>query len=217
MKKITGLFLILAAVVLITPGCKKDPDTENPVDNTYNVSLSRDALEYINFPVGKYFIYKIPGHIALDSVRVVSSGLDIVNLPKNVNTGFPEHNIERYRIRMNKYANSTGGTTMLITEWLWATTVPKALSPYANSTTADVRLEFSGTSAGETVFFGRHNIPGTETLTVEGVTYTNVIKTETDNGLPVTDPNYKKNTFYWAKGVGIVRRETVSFNGFVTT
>lgn len=216
MRQVIRLLFVLFTVAVLISGCQKDEVTDNPMDDVYNISFSRNALDYINIPVGKYFIYKVSGQIALDSVAVVSSQLDTVNMPRNDNTNFPEHNIERFRIRINQYQNNIGGPGTLITEWLRGTTNATPFSPYDSSSTADVRLEFSNSTIGKTIFFATHNVTGS-TLTVEGVTYTGVVMAESDNGLPISDAAYKKNTFYWAKGVGIIKRVTVSFNGHEVT
>lgn len=215
MRKIFGCYLASLIIILATPGCKKEPVTDNPIDNVFNISFSRNALEYVNIPVGKYFIYKIPGDPTMDSVIVVSNDLVMVNMPRNDNMGFPEHNIERFRIRFNKYDSSFAGPATILSQWILATTIPAPLSPYDSTSTADLRLEFfSGPHIGQAIFYGTHDLAGTETLTVEGITYTNVIKTESDNGLPVSDPLYTKEIFYWARGVGIIKRISVGFNGY---
>lgn len=214
MNNIIRLLFLNSIITVSMISCKKDPVSGNSMDRVYNISFSRNALQYVNIPVGKYFIYQTPGFAIVDSVIVVSTLLDTVKFPRNNNTGFPEHNIERFSLKMNKYVNPIGpGGAPSITEWLKATTLPQASSPYDSSSTADVKLELTGLYAGQTVFYGTHNLSGTQTLVVEGVTYNGVIKTESDNGLPVSDANYRKNTVYWAKDIGIIKRITTVFNG----
>jgi hypothetical protein len=217
MNKLLRLLPLSVIVLLVASGCQKDEVTENPMDHTFNISLSRNALEYVNIPVGKYFIYRVTGNSLLDSIRVVSNQLDTVNMPRNNNINFPEHNIERFRLKMDKYQVPIMGTGVLISEWVWSTTVPTPYNPYDSSSTADVRLEFTGAGAGQLIFYGTHNLSPTETIVVEGVTYTGVIRTESNNGLTISNPNYQKNVFYWARGLGVIKRITTSFNGYEVT
>ena len=49
-------------------------------------------------------------------------------------------------------------------------------------------------------------------LLVEGKNYTGVHKFQATNGLPPTDSNYIETTFYWVKGIGIIKKEVQSFN-----
>lgn len=214
MRKITYFLAVFSLIAISMTSCQKDvADVDSPVDHVYNISFSRNALGYVNIPVGKYFIYKVTGYSALDSVAVTSNELDTVNFPRDINFSFPEHNVERIRLRWTKYTPVFGGGIVTST-WLRGGTVPGYFIPYDSSSTADVRLVISGTD--QTMFFARDNLAGTQTLVVEGVTYQGVIRAESNNGLPITDPAYEKNEFYWAKGVGIVKRVVTTFNGTIT-
>ena len=55
-------------------------------------------------------------------------------------------------------------------------------------------------------------------MTIEGKTYTNVISGGIDNTyMDINAPNYFKRTFYWAKGVGIVKRVIITTGGAIKT
>lgn len=43
-------------------------------------------------------------------------------------------------------------------------------------------------------------------MVVEGITYTSVIKNSEARGDP-NSSNYRKAVYYWAKGVGVIKRE----------
>lgn len=215
MRKINRLLLILAIIAAFLTGCKKDTDAfDDPIDNVFNISFSRNALEYVNIPVGKYFVYNVIGYVTLDSIVVTSSQLDTVHFARNDASNFPEHNIERLRLRMTKYNNLAGGGTVS-SEWLRATALPDFFNPFDSTTAADIELQLSGTD--QNIFYAGESLTGAQTMVVQGITYTGVISTESDNGLATTDPLFQKNTFYWARGAGIIKRINVGFNGATTT
>jgi hypothetical protein len=55
------------------------------------------------------------------------------------------------------------------------------------------------------------------TMTVEGTNYQNVLVF--DNGFEgdINNPYYRKATYYWAKGVGIIKRTIITTGGLVRT
>jgi len=211
MQNLSRLLAVLV-IALAMQSCQKDPVMVDPMTRVFNIKMSPNALEYVNIPVGKYFVYKVPGYTALDSVVVTNNELAMVNFPRDNSNNFPEHNVQRLRLTMTQYIQTSGG--MITTEWLKGVAMPEIFNPYDSTTTADVRLRFSGTQ--QVIFYGAQNISGSLTMVVEGVTYTGVSKAESDNGLPISNAGYEKNTFYWAKGVGIIKRVVVNWNGATT-
>ncbi|RYY50108.1 MAG: hypothetical protein EOO06_04880 [Chitinophagaceae bacterium] len=206
-------FLMLSIIIFSLTACEKDdPVAVDPMTRVFNVSFSRNALAYVNIPVGKYFIYKNVATGALDSVAVTTSQLGTTNFPKDVANGFPEHNMETYRSVFTKY-NLIGGVYIPV-QWIRTYAITDFSTPYDSTSTADVRLELSGTD--QTIFYASHNVAGVQSLLVEGVNYPEVVKAESTNGFPVNDPSYEKNVFYWAKNVGIVKRVITRATGAPT-
>jgi hypothetical protein len=211
--KYNRLFFLIPVIAVVLTSCKKDdPAGINPINSVFNISFSRNALAYVNIPVGKYFIYKTVATGALDSVAVTANQLTVNNYPKNVASNFPEHNIESFRLTLTVY-NYINNMYIPI-QWLKAAAVNDFYTPYDSSSTADVRLKFSGTD--QTIFYASDNLAGVTSLTVEGVNYPEVIRSESTNGLPVTDISYEKNVFYWAKNIGIIKRIITKANGSQT-
>ena len=211
--KFDRLLLLIPVIAITLTSCQKDdPVVINPVNSVFNISFSRNALAYVNIPVGKYFIYKTVATGVLDSVAVTSNQLSITNFPKNEASNFPEHNIESFRLTLTKY-NNIGGTYIPV-QWIRAYATSDISTPYDSTSTADVKLEFSGTD--QTIFYASHNVSGVQSLVVEGVNYPEVIKSESTNGFPATDPSYEKNVFYWAKNIGIIKRIITRPNGSQT-
>ncbi len=54
-------------------------------------------------------------------------------------------------------------------------------------------------------------------ITIEGKNYSSVIKGSSENVSDINDPDDEKRTFYWAKGIGIIKREIVTTGGVVKT
>lgn len=55
------------------------------------------------------------------------------------------------------------------------------------------------------------------TITVEGKIYNNVVVTINENGLDISNPAYQKTVYYWANGVGIIKRTTITTGGVAKT
>ena len=54
-------------------------------------------------------------------------------------------------------------------------------------------------------------------MTIEGKNYSNVIMGSSEYLSDINDPEYEKRTFYWAKGIGIVKRQIITTGGAVKT
>jgi hypothetical protein len=53
-------------------------------------------------------------------------------------------------------------------------------------------------------------------ITIEGKTYLEAIVYIDQNGLPSTNNNFRKSTYYWVKGIGIIKREIRTSNSIKT-
>ena len=54
-------------------------------------------------------------------------------------------------------------------------------------------------------------------VTIEGTIYNGVNKFQASNGLLPTDSNYLETIFYWVKGIGIIKKETRTYNSVKTS
>lgn len=193
-------------------GCKKEKD----ITQTNNhLSFSRNALDYINLNQGKYFIYKDSATLNTDSVIVTKSNLENIFYPENTANFFttPAHYAERFSLTLTKFTNIIGNTTL----WLNASAEAVTFPLYYNSDTADVYLSGSETTSSSPVFFQSHTIQNALTVTVEGKTYANVTVTVFDCGLAINNSSYRFTIYYWAKGVGIIKRTLVTTGGIAKT
>lgn len=144
--------------------------------------------------IGKYFIYKDSATLKLDSVLVTESLLE----PYSTTIGRTPYNEERYTLILSKI-NSSGK----ITEWLTGI----AYSGVVDS--KDIYMTRDITEGG---YFFRYppcncgnerNIPA---MVVEGKTYTDVILTSDGTSY----------SYYWAKGVGLIKRSETNISGMKT-
>jgi len=54
-------------------------------------------------------------------------------------------------------------------------------------------------------------------VNIEGKTYTDVHSFFSSNGLPASNPGYLATTFWWVKGIGIIKREIKTNNSVKTS
>ena len=68
-----------------------------------------------------------------------------------------------------------------------------------------------------TTFYLGEDDPTNYSMIIEGKTYNNVVTTVYDRNLDINHPDYLKETYYWAKGIGIIKRELITTGGAVKT
>lgn len=173
----TGFILL---IVCSFAGCKKN--TVAPA--TYE--LSKDGLAYIQFNVGKYFIYKDSLANKTDSVVVTQSLLQTYNsVYSDVHTPYTG---QTYTIVETEI--DPGSTTV----WLSATADGGGFSTV---------VLYSSDNYGNYLFY-ENLAPHIPVMVVEGKTYTDVNITRSSlGGAPLS-------SYYWAKGAGLIKRtETI--------
>jgi len=202
-----SVFRPLAIIIIASAffACKK-PDTTV----TLSLAFSRKALEYVNPTEGKYLIYKDSASSLTDSVVVTKSKVSRLLYPESSNSiTIPAHYQENFGLTLTKYTG-TG-----YAEWLNANAeLAFATLPfYTNDTSAVDLYEV----AGGRIFYMRDTDMPSLSMVVEGRTFNNVVVMESDNGLAISNPIYKRTAFYWAKGIGIIKRRTITTGGAVKT
>jgi hypothetical protein len=219
MKKIILLLALFAA------GCKKSSSDAE----TYNVKFSPAGLEYVKLTPGKYLIYKDSASGSLDSVVVTTSSLGTKFWPavpagSIFSSSSPAYNGENFSLTLTKYVGTVAQ------EWFngYAEASISYYPPYSSDSAGLLLAEsllVSGTSY-HALYYGAFSYPGyynslnhhIPAMTIEGNTFTDIITGGTDNtNLDINNPNYLKRTFYWAKGIGIIKREIISTGGIVKT
>jgi hypothetical protein len=195
-------FFLGIIILLVSIGCKKS-NRHYSVFN--NFTFSKEALDYIKFNPGKYFIYKDSATLTTDSVVVTESLLDTVSGTEDGFFGVIDHyTAQEYTLILSKI-DSSGAT-------VWVTGKASSLDGY----TGNVYLDRLPTSIGGYLFryppgggvyqepcncVIERNIPA---ITVEGDTYTDVVLTVDEYSAS------KKSSYYWAKEVGLIKRSEVN-------
>jgi hypothetical protein len=188
--------------------CKKSEERSYPA-----VKFSKAALEYVKLPVGKYLVYKDSASGELDSVTVTRSTLT-TSFYKNDGNLFtaPSHYFEEFSLQLTLLKGSVQST------WFQS----NAMASYSlNTDNADLMLTelVNSTFYFPSVF----NYPPLNpvnlisSLTVGGKNYSDVIMGSFEMGADLNDPVYMKRTFFWAKGVGTIKREIITAGGLIKT
>lgn len=203
-KMIIKLFITQIILLAIFTGCKK-----NDTDVNYSLSFSRRALEYVKLTEGKYLIYKDSATAALDSVVVTKSKLETYLQPKIPGYLTPAYYHENFVLELTKYMGSASS------EWFYGNaSLVLATMPFASSDTEAVRLYGQ---YGSPDFIFSASSQSNLSLLVEGVTYNNVVETISDAGVDINHPAYHYDTYYWAKGIGIIKRREITTGGTIKT
>ena len=213
MKPTTMLFL---ASLIILSSCKKDSPKEEPASSTRltdSTKFSRDALAYVQLTPGSYFIYKDSTTSSQDSVVVTTSLLDTLYFPGSYDFLFTykPHTQEKFDLVLTKFTDSDQ------VEWFngHADAFCDGLGINNNCDSAAVDLMEGGLFAFEG--FG-YSYPSNLSVAIERRTYNNVIIHDSwTPTLDINDPQYVHNIYYWAKGVGIIKRTNITTGGAVKT
>ena len=160
-------------------GCKKNPIP--PLSNP----LSTDALAYIKFDVGKYFIYRDSVTNQIDSVVVTQSELQPDNFVSNGIT----YNNQQYSLIWMEYSP-------YLKEWL-SGTAPGNLNGRVQLIANDDPNHYLFQDVTTII----------PTMVVEGKTYNNVLLTTSSYGSNGVSAGFTTTSAnYWVKGVGLIKR-----------
>ena len=218
------IFYSLTVTVFLFAACKKDKPIEI-IYPTTNVKLNPVALEFVKLPVGRYFIYKDPATGSIDSVRVSQSIIENKFQPSIPPSGYNPclsgFNFETFTLTLTKF-NGTASQ-----DWFKGIASSYAIFPcgshpaviidsnliledqlFTNIITHPFVYPFSFYQGQGHIF-----IP---TITIEGTIYTDVHEFFASNGLQSTHPAYQAVIHYWAKGIGIIKKETITYSSVNT-
>lgn len=209
MKKIINYIAITSLIIFYLSSCKKNNTNSTAIP--LEVKLNTEGLAYIQLPLNKYFIYKDSATIAIDSVVVTKSLLEKRFVPESRFSFSVAYNVEIYSLVLTKIT-STGNSV-----WFNAATFDNYI--YATSNTLPVEMKEPNNL---TVFY--YPVPTCNcsspilipSIIIEGKTYNNVIEFIAWNGLMPGNANYFRSAHYWAKGIGIIKREIQNANSVKT-
>ena len=191
----------LVIIFLVLESCSKEETKE-----VLYLKIDPEALKYIKFDPGKYYIYKDSSSGRLDSVLLTHNTLSTQRNPGTSSSwggGTPPYTTETIQIILHRFGDNVG------VNWFKADgqpVLPFSYPNYSSNDSASIILTEIINSPGGGVVQIHGAFSSTRTpfsLTVEGVTYPSVIL----GG--ISSPSYYANSlreFYWAKNVGIIKR-----------
>jgi hypothetical protein len=192
MRRLIYLLPIFSAVLIA--GCSKGLN----VPGKPGASLSADGLAYIQMTAGKYYIYRDSVMNTTDSVVVTKSQFDVHDGYYTGPGGPTQFNAQQYTLILSQMNGNSP------TEWLTGQATANLyisdfiMSPINNTSGIIFRYPVCNCS----------NQLSIAAMTVAGKTYTNVINI---SGALVVNNVTVNISFYWAKGIGLIKRtETTS-------
>lgn len=223
MKKFS--FSCLVALSLLALSCKKIDvggfDLSGNVNpNTVTIHFYQPALDYIQLPVNRYFIYKDSATISLDSVRVTQSIIE-TNF-QAATSGFPGSPAtysDVFKLTLTKFQAQTPTNQA----WFQGTARCTVFGGIISANIIDSNINFYNEQSNLFLFwypfssFGVNQYSYMPTMTVEGITYTGVQRFFSSNTLSPTDINYQASVTYWVKGIGIIKKESRTYNSVKTS
>ena len=207
MKQIIALIVVTTIVAFCISSCKKD-HTDTPAP--FELQFSAEALAYVQLPLNKYFIYKDSATGTLDSVVVTESNIVKQFIPEHKSAGLldPDRSAFYYQTFTLKLTKYIGGIPQ---DWFDGNATNLTFTVTSSNPATPLTL---GNNIG-----GAFRYPITissnpyqevnilPSVTIEGKTYLNVAFFSDAIGLDITQPSYHKSTYYWVKGIGIIKRE----------
>jgi hypothetical protein len=217
MKNIT---IPLAILIIVMSSCTKSISKKpDPNISEFDIFFSKAAMEYVQLPVNRHFIYKDSATGNIDSVVVTQSDLSNFIIPGDRAFSVLPVYSQIYHLMLTKTNDSA-------TTWFdgLAKSLDGADYRYATDTMASLRFAASDNIITDTVpdyGFSSNvvfdNYDYISSMTVESKTYHDVI---VDNysiyGIGPGRPGYINSLYYWARNVGIIKR-TVKTNSFTIT
>jgi hypothetical protein len=201
------------AAFFIFASCSKSAQApqEPSIPQTY---FSQQALAWADIPLNRYFIYKDSGSGQEDSVFCSTSNISEKLMPAigstPVSGANPAYYYQEYDLKLTTRGQSS--------DWFSGTDysgAPVGDPPYNSSWIA-----FCGSdnyTPGVTCGFGFKFISDSSnylrSINLNGKTYTDVVFTDCTDGASYDTAQswYFSNRYYWAKGIGIIKR-TVKTN-----
>ncbi len=221
-----GLLYLTVVVLPLLGGlsCTKD---DPHVPDAITLKFSRKALEYVQLNEGTRLVYLDSTTATLDTLMVSESTLDKGFIPTSVAPGFlgfpitfPAQNIENFLLKITKISGSQQKP------WFFgkATTAEygsSISSDHAVLVLSDITIKDSGNEeqVGGSFAFWEQNTVDLVTLKVEDKTYNDVVVYKFDNsyGGDINRDGYRIATYYWAKGIGIIKRRVITKGGVIKT
>ena len=208
-------FLLLFGILAILfQSCEKIGPDISVTSSSYSLKFSRKALDYVKLTEKKYLIYKDSASGHLDSVVVTKSSLENKYTPEEWYWygWYSAYYHENFSLTLTKFTGGVGS------EWFNGEAKLLISDPAYSTDIAPINLVTLDKFANSyTTFYLGEDDPTNYSMIIEGKTYNNVVTTVYDRNLDINHPDYLKETYYWAKGIGIIKRELITTGGAVKT
>ena len=216
MKKFITSIAIVTLFTFYLTACKKDhTDTQAaPIE----VKFAAEALAYVQLPLNKYFIYKDSASGSLDSVVVTKSDIEKQFMPEHI-SGFwavpiPAFYYQTFTLTLTKYNGATPQ------DWFYGIANNSSFVTSSDTATALYLIEKDkGGAFNYPIIISSGPYGGVSILpsvTIEGKTYVDAVVFTSSSSLDTSQFYYRKSTYYWVKGVGIIKREIRTSNSIKT-
>ena len=225
------IFYPIAALALLFTACTKpdiksdfniswddfnfgfDPGSINIISNQFDST----AISYINIPNRSYFIYKDSASGTADSVVSYAAVSYVYVPPVAGNPSKPGYYYYVYDFELGNYW-SYNPNLIFLKGHASCDTDYKNVKTFIDSNFTMVN-ELTGLAAFWYPFVSSSNqhYNWIGSISIEGKIYNNVQCFFASNGLQPAQTNYLATTFYWVKGIGIIKKEIRTFNSVKTS
>lgn len=200
-------YYFFSIIILLSSCAKVEVNTSNE-KKTYKFN---EGLEYINLPLNRFFIYKDSATGITSNVKVTESKVETQYMSP-VYFWEDGYNYETYRLLLSKITGNT------IENWFSGNAISYNTIGLIGLIVDNSRFSFYEGPAVTNCFFypfasDTSGIYGfIPVMNFEGKTYRNIHRFTSTKGLNPTDANYKKISYFWVKGIGIIKKETITNN-----
>ncbi len=214
-------FICSFTLLCLLCSCKKSkPRIDDTDPNSY--LFSADALAYVQLPLNTYYIYKDSASGTLDSVVVTQSVLETKFHPEESGNDLyiwhlAAYYYQQFTLLLTNYSGSspqdwfygiaTNGPNFFInsdtTSWVDLVEIDTLNNIRVNN------YAFFYPEGGSVFSLTPTIIPS---MTIEGKSYSNIVFCSDFNSPDTTADYYLETNYYWAKGVGIIKRRIKTSN-----
>lgn len=179
--------------------------------------FDKTALDFINIPWNRYYIYKDSATGFTDTVVVTRNyTINVFHDSVPGNPPVPGYIHETYRLTLQNITGSPGQK--------WFDGFASCDSQYMNTARfIDSAFDLTDMQNNLPAFWypfissGVNRYTLIPTITIEGTLYIQIHKFSATNGLQPGDTNYRETIYYWEKGTGIIKREIRTYNSVKTS
>ncbi len=213
--------LLLIISTILFASCKKSVD--EPAQSMH-FNFSKEALAYVQMPANKNYIYKDSATGEMDSILVNKSTLENNLMPSSTYNilGFPSTFPAYYFQTFTLLLTKINGSKSL--DWFYGIANAN-IGNYiggSNDSAGVLLLERDRSlNADKGYVFNSFPVQGgvkmiIPNLTIEGKEYIDVVRFTSTNGLTPSANGYRAVIYYWAKGIGLIKRSISSTNSTKT-